>query len=694
MQTDQILILAILAATVAAFLWGRWRHDLVAGGALMACILAGVVAPEQAFAGFGHPAVITVACVLVLSHGLQTSGAVDALARVALPAKAGPMLSIAALTTLAAVLSGFMNNVGALALLMPVALQIARTRKLAPGQVLMPLAFGSILGGMTTLIGTPPNLIVSGYRASTGEAPFAMFDFSPVGVAVAAAGVLLIVLGGWKLVPVRREAAAEGFDPGAYTTEVRVPEGARAVGRTLAEIERSLDQHDAQVLGIVQAEFRVHAPHPSRVVRAGDVLVIEADADALSNLLSDLGLKLEEDVPPPEDAGKADDTGGDATDPAGDDTGTEADARTRKGAGDAGQAPGDGDGAPVTVTDAAARRRDRRAPATAAAGTRDGRGGDAAVARAPADDGPADADDADDDAPAPRDPARTPHEEIVLQEIVVLPGSGLSGRSATELDLRTHHGINVLAISRAGIRSRRRLRSQRFQEGDLLLVQGTQAAISGFAAQFGAVPLAERALRMPDRRKAITASLVLAGAIAATAFGLLPAAAAFALGVVASMALRTVPPREVYTAIDWPVIVLLAALIPVAGAMESTGTADLLARGLFDSVAQGHPVLGLVLVMVVTMTLSDLMNNAATAAVMCPIAVGAATTLGVDPDPYLMAVAIGASCAFLTPIGHQNNTLILGPGGFRFGDYWRLGLPVQLVVLVVSIPLLLRVWPL
>lgn len=701
MQTDQILILAILAATVAAFLRGRWRHDLVAGGALMACVLAGVVAPEQAFAGFGHPAVITVACVLVLSHGLQTSGAVDALARVALPAKAGPMLSIAALTTLAAVLSGFMNNVGALALLMPVALQIARKRKLAPGQVLMPLAFGSILGGMTTLIGTPPNLIVSGYRASTGEAPFAMFDFSPVGVAVAAAGVLLIVLGGWKLVPVRREAAAEGFDPGAYTTEVRVPEGARAVGRTLAEIERSLDQHDAQVLGIVQAEFRVHAPHPSRVVRAGDVLVIEADAEALSNLLSDLGLKLEEDVPPPEGAGKADDTDGDAADPAGDDSGTEAeaDARTRKDIGDAGRLPGGGDGAPVTVTDAAARLRDRRASATAVAGTRDGRGGDAAVARAPADDAAAaaganDEDDADDDAPAPRDPARTPHEEIVLQEIVVLPGSGLSGRSATELDLRTHHGINVLAISRAGIRSRRRLRSQRFQEGDLLLVQGTQAAISGFAAQFGAVPLAERALRMPDRRKAITASLVLAGAIAATAFGLLPAAAAFALGVVASMALRTVPPREVYTAIDWPVIVLLAALIPVAGAMESTGTADLLARGLFDSVAQGHPVLGLVLVMVVTMTLSDLMNNAATAAVMCPIAVGAATTLGVDPDPYLMAVAIGASCAFLTPIGHQNNTLILGPGGFRFGDYWRLGLPVQLVVLVVSIPLLLRVWPL
>lgn len=208
------------------------------------------------------------------------------------------------------------------------------------------------------------------------------------------------------------------------------------------------------------------------------------------------------------------------------------------------------------------------------------------------------------------------------------------------------------------------------------------------------MPLAERALRMPDRRKALTASLIMLGAIVATAAGLLPAAVAFAAGVLLSMILRTVPPRDVYSAIDWPVVVLLAALIPVAGAMESTGTADLIARVLFETVGRGHPVIGLALILVVTMTLSDLMNNAATAAVMCPIAIGAATTLGVNPDPYLMAVAVGASCAFLTPIGHQNNTLILGPGGFRFGDYWRLGLPVQLVVLAVSIPMLLLVWPL
>ncbi len=225
------------------------------------------------------------------------------------------------------------------------------------------------------------------------------------------------------------------------------------------------------------------------------------------------------------------------------------------------------------------------------------------------------------------------------------------------------------------------------------MVQGLPELIAAFASSFGCVPLAERELRIPDRRKAIMATLIMALAIAGAAFGLVPAAVSFAIGVVASMALRTVALREIYSAVDWPVIVLLASLIPVAGAMESTGTADLIARFLLDVVAQGNALMALALILLVTMTLSDLMNNAATAAVMCPIAIGTAAALGVSVDPSLMAVAVGASCAFLTPIGHQNNTLILGPGGFRFGDYWRLGLPLQLLVIAVSIPMLVLVWP-
>jgi di/tricarboxylate transporter len=635
MSTEQTLILAILAATVGLFLWGRWRHDMVAAAALLACVAVGLVSPETAFSGFGHPAVITVACVLILSRGLQSTGAVDALSRRLLPAKAGPTLSLAALTGLAALLSAFMNNVGALALLMPVALQLARRLEMPPGRMLMPLAFGSILGGMTTLIGTPPNLIVSGFRAEASGEGFSMFDYSWVGVGVALGGLLLIVAGGWRLVPSRRESVAEGFESGAYLTEARVPEGSSCVGRRLREIEQDLTDIEAQIVGLVRNDLRINAPHPARTVRAGDILVVEAEADALSELLSKLQLKLEEAQP------------------------------TRK------EAP----------AQEAAASEEIEAPTRA----------ETAEARADSIAPPAGTEDED----AQRGKGqRRDDDDVRLIELVVLPDASISGRTASDLLLRSSHGINLLAVSRQGRRSLKRLRAMALLPGDVLLMQGTPEAVASFAAQSGCLPLAERELRIPNRRRAVTAGLVMLAAVAGAAFGLLPAAVSFAAGVLASMALRTVPPRAVYEAIDWPVIVLLAALIPVAGAMESSGAADLIARVLLEDVAQGQPILALGLVLIVTMTLSDLMNNAATAAVMCPIAIGTATALGANPDAFLMAVAIGASCAFLTPIGHQNNTLILGPGGFHFGDYWRLGLPMEIVVVAISMPMLLWAWPL
>ncbi|MCG5499200.1 SLC13 family permease [Ectothiorhodospira lacustris] len=635
MTQDQWLILTILTATVAMFLWGRWRHDMVAAGALLACVVVGLVPAREAFAGFGHPAVITVACVLVLSRGLQTSGAVDVLARTVLPAQSGRMLSLMALMGLGAFLSGFMNNVGAMALLMPVAIHLSQRLELTPGQVLMPLAFGTILGGMTTLIGTPPNLIVSGFRAETGPGSFAMFDFTPIGLAVALAGVLFVALIGWRLVPARKQSGIEGFESGAYITEVRVMEDSKAAGMRLREIENALADVDAQIIGLVQREVRIIAANSGRKVHAGDILMIEAEADALTDVLSILGLKLEEEVKPEKDALPEADAKADAA-AAKDKKGKDAD---RAGKRDNGDGDGDGD--------------------------------DIEAAEAPLKSG-----------------------DIVLMELAVLPNSPLSGRSASDILLRTRYGVNLLALSREGKRSMKRLRSMAIQSGDLLLMQGPPESISEFASDNACVPLAQRELRIPNKRKIWEASLIMLFAIGGAAFGLLPAAVSFAIGVLASMALRTVPPRAVYDAIDWPVIVLLGALIPVAGAMEATGTADLIARLLIENVAQGHAVVGLALILVVTMFLSDLMNNAATAAVMCPIAIGTAAALGVSPDSFLMAVAIGASCAFLTPIGHQNNTLILGPGGFRFSDYWKLGLPLEIIVVAVSIPLLLVVWPL
>ena len=620
MTETQIGVLLILGTVVGLFLWGKWRHDLVAVMALVACVVAGLVAPEQAFSGFGHPAVITVACMLIMSKALQLSGAVEVMARYALPSGAGPVLSLAALMGLGAALSGFMNNVGAMALLMPMAIKVAKRLDMPPGRVLMPLAFGTILGGMTTLIGTPPNLIVSGFRASLveGKSGFGMFDFTAIGLPVAVIGIAFVALLGWRLVPKRQPAGMEGFDTGAYLTEVRILEGEASDNTRVAEVEKVLDAAGAQIVGMVRSGVRLTAPNPQRLLHAGDILVIEAAADTLASVLSSLGLKLEA-------AGAA----------------------------------------PKAATDE-----------PAATDSKD---------LAKAEDKPAKDDS---------DSSRRRGAEIVLMELVILPGLNISGRSAKDFGLAPRYGINLLAVSRQGNRSVERLRAMALRPGDILLLQGPPEAISEFASDTGCVPLAERELQIPNKRKALQATAIMLLSVVVAATGLLPASVAFMAGALLTLLVRALPLRALYEAVDWPVIVLLGALFPLANAMQSTGTADLMARGLMSSVAQGNAIVALLLVLLVTMFLSDLMNNAATAAVMCPVAIGSAAALGVNPDPFLMAVAIGASCAFLTPIGHQNNTMILGPGGFRFGDYWKLGVPLEMLVVVVSMPLLLIVWPL
>ncbi len=599
MTTGQMLLLALLATMLAFFVWGRFRHDVVALAALLAAALAGLVPADAVFAGFGHPAVITVACVLVLSRGLQVTGAVDWLTRQALPEGAGPILSMAALCGLGAALSAFMNNVGALALLMPVAVQMAGRHGLGPGQVLMPLAFATILGGMVTLIGTPPNLIVAGFRP---EGSFGMLDFAWVGLPVALAGVAFVVLGARRLVPLRRAGEGEGFRTQAYLTEARVPEASKAEGATLRQIEELLAPAEGRVVAQIRDGVRTNDPGRGRRLKAGDILLIEAEAEGLAEALAAAGLKLEEDKAQVLAAAPADDEGQDQV----------------------------------------------------------------------------------------RDRAR---DEIVLREYAILPDTQLVGRTARALRLRERHGLNLLGVARSGRRPQARLRTLVLRAGDVALLQGRAEALTEFAETHGCVPLAARDLRLPDGRRAVMAGAAMLGAVGLAALGLMPGPVAFALGVLAVMVLRLVPLREVYASIDWPVIVLLAALIPVAGAMEATGTAALIAATLVAGPVAAVPWLALAVVLVVTMVLSDVMNNAATAAVMAPVALGVAQAMGVAPEPLLMAVAIGASCAFLTPIGHQNNTLILGPGGFGFGDYWRLGLPLQGVILAIVLPLLPLVWP-
>lgn len=654
MTTEQALIFSILGATVGLFLWGRLRHDVVALIALMACVFAGLVSSDQAFSGFAQPAVITVAAVLILSYGLQTTGAVESMAQKVLPKRGGPLLSIGVLTLLGAFLSAFMNNVGAMALLMPIAMQVAVRQGIAPGKALMPLAFGTILGGMTTLIGTPPNLIVAGFRASETGSGFSMFDFTPVGLAVATIGIVFCVLTGRWLVPNRNKQDADSFDTGTYLTEVRIEENAKVAGKTLREIEKLLDDSDAQIVGMVRNDFRVTAPFPGRVLKAGDILVIEADPEALGGTLTRLGLKLEEAVPmAPAKEEEAQ---------------SEAEPATESEAG-----PAEDTHAENARAEPASSSKRQKSDEVEAVDSEE---------------------QEQQEKPKEADTSNSADEEIVIQELAVQPSSLLIGRSATDIQIRTRFGINLLAISRQGHRSIKRLRWTNLDAGDVLLMQGSPEAINGFASEYRCVPLAQRSILIPDKRKAITAVAIMLASILLAATGLLSAALAFTLGVIGYMLTKVIPLRRIYEAVDWPIIVLLGALMPLAAAMADTGAADLLARTLLENVAQSNAIIGLTLVLIITMTLSDFMNNAATAAVMCPIALSIANQLGVNADSYLMAVAIGASCAFLTPIGHQNNTLILGPGGFRFGDYWRLGLPLELLVIAVSIPILLVVWPL
>lgn len=616
MTTEQIVIFAILGGMIAAFAWGRWRHDMVALAALLVSVAIGLVPQGQAFSGFAHPAVITVAAVLILSRGLQDSGAIDMAARRILPRDASPVQMIAGLTGLAALVSGFMNNVGALALLMPLGIRMAHQAGMPPGRFLMPLAFGSILGGMTTLIGTPPNLIVSGYRQELAGEAFGMFDFAPAGVAIAVAGVAFISLVGWRLVPHRDRAGVEGFESGTYFTEARVPQDARAVGMTLRDIEQGIEDAGVQILALIRNDLITRTPSLRTKARAGDILLLEAEPGGLGSILSELGIQLG-----PDEAAEAEAEAEETADPA---------------------------------------------------------------AEKPAPPPPGETEEQAEETPG-EEPAR-------LGEYVVSPGAEIIGQTAHRLGLRSRFRINLLAISRGNRRNMGRLRTTRIRPGDVLLLQGAGDSMAEFAAEYGCMPLAERELKLEAGRRLWAAVGIPLAAVATAATGLVSAPVAFSAGVLAVMATRVVPPEKAYRAVDWPVIVLLACLLPVAGAMQSTGTADLIADVLVNRVGQGIPVLVLTLLLIVTMTLSDVMNNAATVAVMAPIGYSAATTLDVDPDAFFMAVAIGGSCAFLTPIGHQNNTLILGPGGFRFGDYWPLGLPLEAIVVAVGIPVILLVW--
>ena len=589
MTLPQALAFGILAVMMGLFIWGRLRYDLVAVLALLAAVIVGIVPPKEAFKGFSDDVVIIVASALLVSAAIARSGAVEVALRRAAPHINSERAQVFVLVAAVTVLSAFIKNIGALAMMIPVAFQIARRSNVPPSRFLMPMAFGSLLGGIVTLVGTSPNIIVARVRGELIGEPFEMFDFTPVGLGLAAAGVAFLTLG-YRLLPDRKgiaslDAALEIHD---YTTEATVTEDSEIAGQTIADL-RKLAEDEVAVTAVIHGNDRSARPLPDVEIRKHDTLLLEGEPAALERLVAHAGLKL-----------------------------------TRE------------------------------------------------------------------DRPLEKDEAT---DEVGVFEAVIGSNSLLADRTVEGVALYQRFGINLLAVSRSGERITERLRSVRLRAGDVVVLQGVLRTMPEVLRELGCLPLVERTLQLGSVRRGAIAIAILALTVLLVAFDIAPVAMAFFGAAVLLVATGALPIREAYASIEWPILIMLGALIPVSDAVRTTGATDLIAAWL-SGVAGMMPAWGAVgLILVAAMAVTPFLNNAATVLVMAPIAASFAGQLGYKPDPFLMAVAIGAACDFLTPIGHQCNTLVMGPGGYRFGDYSRLGAPLSLIVVVVGVPLILLFWP-
>ncbi|MCP4076982.1 MAG: SLC13 family permease [Gammaproteobacteria bacterium] len=591
MTNEQIILFSLMAGVLGMLLWGKWRYDLVAFSALIIGLILQVIPKDQAFSGFGHPAVIIIALVLIVSRALSQSGAIEMLTSRVINARRPLSLHIASMGFLGAVLSAFMNNVAALALLMPVDMQAASKAKRSPALSLMPLSFATILGGMVTLIGTPPNIVISQFRETALGEPYNMFDFAPVGLGAAFAGLVFVAVIGWRLVPSERSnqnAANELSNLEGYVVEVGVEENSTAIDKTIRELTDLAEENDVLILGLVRNGKRLAGRALRERIKNGDLLVLEAGPKAIESFASSVKLSY---------------------------------SRSEKHTG-------------------------------TLAGT------------------------------------------LSMVETTVPVESRITGRCALDLRLLYRHGIMLLGVSREGKPFRDRVRKLVIQPGDVLLLMGEEEQIDEVISWLGVLPLAPRGLQVTQYDKAWLSISLFAAAILLASFGVIYLPIALAACVVLFILLKVISLTQAYESIQGSVLILLASLIPLGAALDKSGGTALIAEAIIN-ITPGWPAVAiLALLMVVTMTLSDILNNVATVLVAAPVAIHIAERLQVNPDAMLMGVAVAASCAFLSPIGHKNNTIIMGPGGYRFGDYWRMGLPLEILIIFISIPLILIFWPL
>ncbi|MGH6745481.1 di/tricarboxylate transporter [Novosphingobium sp. PhB57] len=590
MTLNQWLSVATLCGMMILFIWGRFRYDVTAIIALMAALALGLVPPEKAFTGFADDIVIIIASALVLSAAVQRTGLVERAVTLVSQWVHKPGSQLFVLTSAVGVASGLIKNIGALAMMMPAASQLARRSKTNPSRFLMPMAFASLLGGLTTMIGTSPNIIVSRVREEMTGEPFRMFDYLPTGLGMLVMGLLFLRFG-YRLVPADRRAAAtmgEALNISDYTTEATVSEESKAIGETIEDFTASHD-NEIEVTAVLRSGLRGDV-HPAMHIVEGDVLILSGDPDALERAIARSQLTLDDHEDDDEHAGARD--------------------------------------------------------------------------------------------------------EIGVIEGVIMAESAFVGSTAGRLMLKERMGLRLVAISRRGQILRNKPGNVVIQAGDVIVLQGVLSEMPGRLRQLGVLPLAQRQIRLGMNRSSWLALVILATAMLTTALGLVPVAVAFFAAAGAVIITGALPVNDAYEAVEWPILIMLGALIPVSETLQTTGASNILATEL-SHLARDMPPWGAVaMVLAASMAVTPFLNNAATVLVVAPIAAVFAKDLGYRPDAFLMATAIGAGCDFLTPIGHQCNTLVMGPGGYRFGDYARLGAPLSVLVLLLGTPLIMYCWPL
>jgi len=584
MTTPQILSFAVIGLMMAAFIWGKVRYDLVAAGALLLSVLVGIVSPQQAFSGFSDDIVIIVASALVVSAAVSRSGIMETVLGRLAPNVTTPRVQLLILVAVVAGLSAFVKNIGALAIMIPIAFQMARRSNVSPSMFLMPMSFAALLGGLMTQIGTSPNIIVSRVRADLTGKSFEMFDFTAVGLPLTLAGIIFLALFYWLLPARKREglAVGEALEIKNYTTEVTLEEGATVLDKTVGELQK-LGGGRAMVTSIIGPKGNKRIPFPDATLRQGDRLIIEGESEALDSLI---------------EQGR------------------------------------------LTLSHRAHTSRD-----------------------------------------------------LATIEAIIGPASPLVGTTARDYLMFERTRLDLLAVSRRERRFSERLRDIRLEAGDVILVRGGRAEIGNQLRDLDLLPLAERNIQLGSVRDRLTPIGILGVAMLVTALGWVPVPIAFFAAAVLIVASGALPLRDIYRQLDGPILIMLAALIPVSDSLRATGATDIIASGLSQIALGLPPWAALGLIMIAAMAVTPFLNNAATVLVMAPIAATFASDLGLRPEAFLMAVAIGAGSDFLTPIGHQCNTLVMGPGGYRFGDYWRLGLPLSILVILIAVPLLQLTWP-